>query len=297
MSLWSKIKSKFWKRPNTSALVPVDTSEIERMEAAADFYEMQEQAALPTGDRLVSLQNPLGEMRHTQGWNLQIESPLEAVLCLGDEDMPVLFSAASSYPILEKHYRAQKRLEVLPKPVRVDTDETYLGYLASRPSTEPVTLSLPPFADGKVNCWKEDDLVCASIRLPGPDGKTRIATTSAALDEHAIDVLGAELDGMDPIDAIDHSMQLATVLGAGALVSELAEAAPSILDLPGIERGEPVYGLLAPTGNPELAAVMALEQDAEHDDTAKAELSALAEVPSVKPLIAESKKRLRGARR
>jgi hypothetical protein len=40
-----------------------------------------------------------------------------------------------------------------------------------------VPVDLPPFAEGKIKCWKDGDNVICSIRFCSADGKPRVATT------------------------------------------------------------------------------------------------------------------------
>ena len=154
--------------------------------------------------------------------------------------------------------------------VRLDTEESYVDYLGERAATmeervdalehelaaheaDPyahvmgadIPLSLPPWAEGKVRCWREGDELLCSMRLPGPDGKVRIATTSTSLNGSAAEVCGyAMCAGVDAVDMLGAVPVLSEMLGAGGLLPRLAAAAPALLSRSEAYNGEAFVGVI-----------------------------------------------------
>lgn len=155
-------------------------------------------------------------------------------------------------------------------PVRLDTEESYVEYLGARAATiedrvddlerelsaheaDPyahwlgadVPLSLPPYAAGKVRCWREGDELLCSIRLPGPDGKPRIATTSTSVEGAVEEVCGyAAGAGVNTVDVLGVLPVLGSMLGAGGMIPRLAAAAPQLLNTSAAREGEVFVGVM-----------------------------------------------------
>jgi len=164
-----------------------------------------------------------------------------------------------------------------------------------------VPLSLPPYARGKVHCWEDEGGVCCSLRLRGPDGKVRFATTCTPLEPHTQDVLGYVSEaGIEPGDVLGALPLLARMLGGGSLVPQLAKAAPQIIALPGVKvQDGPVFGKLVAPGSAPLAATMALMQAAQRGDRdARDEATDLAATGdgAVDHLISDAARRLNAGR-
>lgn len=121
---------------------------------------------------------------------------------------------------------------------------------------ERVPLSLPPWADGKIDCWQDGEIIYCSIRVPSPDGKPRILTTSTPAARHIEEVLGYASDaGVDPVEVMGVLPVLAQILGGGSLVSQLSRAAPQMM-----ADGAPFIARVTPVCAPDIAAVTALLQ-------------------------------------
>ncbi|SRR5579862_546966 len=125
---------------------------------------------------------------------------------------------------------------------------------------DKIPLSLHPESEGKVDAWQDGCDIFCSIRLCGPDGKVRIATTSSPAERHADEVAKyASEAGVDPVTVMGVLPALAQVLGGGALVSQLCQAAPGLMARPEVLQGSFV-GLVTPKGDAEVASVMMLLQ-------------------------------------
>jgi hypothetical protein len=159
-----------------------------------------------------------------------------------------------------------------------------------------VPLSLAPWAEGKIDCWRDGDEIYCSVRLPGPDGRVRIATTTTPVAKHVDEVLSyAEDAGVDSVDLLGGEVLhgLAEILGGGALVTQICRAAPCLLERPEVVQGVFV-GVVTPAGDPCTAAAMALLQLCQKPGASDAcfEVEALKKTPAGAKLIAEAQKRL-----
>jgi len=126
---------------------------------------------------------------------------------------------------------------------------------------DEIPLSLPPGTEKNVRAWQDGSLICCSMRLPGPDGKVRIATTSTPAERHVEEVMGYVVDAnIDPMEVMGTLPLMAQILGAGALVTQIAAAAPELLAQPEVKAGKPFVGKVTPVSDPAVAAVMALLQ-------------------------------------
>jgi hypothetical protein len=168
-----------------------------------------------------------------------------------------------------------------------------------------VPLSLAPWAEGKIDCWRDGDEIYCSVRLPGPDGRVRIATTTTPVAKHVDEVLSyAEDAGVDSVDLLGGDEDggvlhgLAEILGGGALVTQICRAAPCLLERPEVAvqgSGAGAFvGVVTPVGDPGMAAAMALLQLCQKPGASDAcfEVEALKKTPAGAKLIAEAQKRL-----
>lgn len=261
---------------------------------------------------------------------------LESVLadCVDDDGDLFRVPGPMRFPMLCRLYRQHRSAMPDPRPVRVDTEQTYALYRAGRHGYASavaelaqaladhaadghggrvdsgrlralasdlsqlrdeivgaeVPLSLPPYARGKVHCWEDGTGVCCSIRLPGPDGRPRIATTCTPIEPHVHDVLGYVEDaGIDPGCVLGALPTIARMLGGGSLIPQLAKVAPQLLAHPDVhDQDEPVFGKMVANGSASLAAVMALMQAAQlGDHDAQDEMAALAVAASEDDALAD----------
>jgi hypothetical protein len=129
--------------------------------------------------------------------------------------------------------------------------------IAAAEQAKKIDLWLPKWCDGLVHAWREGDFVCASIRIPGRDGETRICTSMTPvvrcveeMSRHASEarVNGADIMGVLPA--------MGCCLGAGTLVKEMASAAEDICDQ--CVGAEPFVCRIEPKAKPSLAAMIAL---------------------------------------
>lgn len=143
----------------------------------------------------------------------------------------------------------------------------------------PVPLSLPSWAQGKVECWEQDGELRTTIKLPPivAGGSIRLATTGTPLRKHMAEVAGYAIEeGVHDILGGGIGSGVARVLGSGSLVPELCRAAPALLAHPAAIHGCPLIGVMKPNANPTIAAAMSLYQKADRGHKgAKRELSML----------------------
>lgn len=184
-------------------------------------------------------------------------------------------------------------------------DEDILGEEAARAVETAKTggsripLSLPPASADKVECWQDGDEILCSIKLPGPDGRIRIATTGSPAERHVEEaVTYAEEAGIAPVDVVGILPVMAQSLGGGALVTQLAAAAPHLLSRPEVLAGAPFVGRVTPRSDPALAATAALEQLRQRGHAQAAnEMARLAAIPEGAVLVGRAVERLaRGQR-
>ena len=173
-----------------------------------------------------------------------------------------------------------------------------------------VPVDLPPFAEGKIKCWKDGDNVICSIKFSSADGSLRIATMAARPKVDVEDVAGwAARSGLDPVVVLGVLPDLADVACGKRLVRDVAGAAlkahrrydvrvmgedaePLLLTNPGEEDVAPLAALMyveqqADAGNPQAKREMNLLQVAAETDLGK-KIAA--------PVLAESTKRLDAGR-
>jgi hypothetical protein len=162
-----------------------------------------------------------------------------------------------------------------------------------------VPLSLAPWAEGKIDAWRNGDEIYCSVRLPGPDGCPRIATSSTPVERHLDEVMNyADEAGVNAVEILGVLHGLAEVLGGGALVTQICCAAPGLLERPEA-MGGCFVGVVTPAGDPAMAAAMALLQLCQKPGAAGAdacyEVEAIKKTPAGAKLIAEAQVRLKKA--
>lgn len=122
-----------------------------------------------------------------------------------------------------------------------------------------ITLYMPAHFDGLLEAWDGGDCICASIALPGADGKARIATSvepkDKAIAEMARHAAEADVPGPAIVGMIPH---MGCVLGAATAIKEMAAAAPSILAQPQAQGQAPFVVRIEPKASPALCALAAL---------------------------------------
>lgn len=134
-----------------------------------------------------------------------------------------------------------------------------------------VPLDLPPFAEGKIKCWRDGEYVVCSIRFGTVGGAVRIATMAAKPSYDAESVAGwAARAGVNPITILGVLPDIADVACGKKLVKEVAGAALAAqrrLDVCGMDGDdEPVViPNTADTAAP-VAALMYVEQQADAGD-------------------------------
>jgi hypothetical protein len=176
-----------------------------------------------------------------------------------------------------------------------------------------VPLNLPPFAEGKIDCWRDGDHVICSIRFLAADGGKRVATMAAKpradVDEAAKWALES---GVEPAAVLGALEDVTSVVCGQRLVQDVAGAALRAherFDVCGMEEADEEAEPLVLVGAPEegtapLAALMYLEQRAQAGDLqAQRErelIERAAKTPSGRkiaaPLIEEARARLGAGR-
>lgn len=154
---------------------------------------------------------------------------------------------------------------------------------AAKKGGEPVPLSLPPWMEGAVECVQDGDEIRCSMRLPGPDGRVRIATTGTSAAKAVEDVVGYVEDaGVHPAEVLGVLLSLAQMLGGGGLIPQLAQVAPSLISQAEVlGQDRPLFAKMKSASDPTLASLMALYQSCQQGDRqACDELARLAAVAS-----------------
>jgi hypothetical protein len=171
-----------------------------------------------------------------------------------------------------------------------------------------VPVDLPPFAQGKVDCWRSGDQVVCSVRFLTADGKKRVATMAARprVDGEEAAALAFEA-GVEPAMVIGAVQDAAEVACGKRLVRETARGALSMqkrAEVLGMEEGgggEPLLFVRQPDESAApLAALMEVEQRAQAGDRqARREMGIIeraAQTPAGRqiaaPLVAEARARL-----
>lgn len=129
---------------------------------------------------------------------------------------------------------------------------------------EPIALPMRACAEGKIECWQDGPEILCSIRLPGPDGIVRVATSATPAADAVEETLGCAIaEDLEPDEVIIIVPPMAQVLGASELVPEICGVA---LELLGCSGGAPFVGVMLPAADPATAAAMALLQRCQGGD-------------------------------
>lgn len=176
---------------------------------------------------------------------------------------------------------------------------------------QPVPISVPDYAEGKVNCWQgADDAILVSIRFAMPDGSPRIATMGSRpmIDEESI-VGWAEKQGIEPMVILGLAPTVAAVVTGKRLMRDAAAAALEAQDHPDVSlmhasTNEPVVLIGFGESTAPLAALMYLQQRADSGDMQALKemtlMNAAAKTPIgqrvAAPLLAEASRRLNQGR-
>lgn len=176
---------------------------------------------------------------------------------------------------------------------------------------QPVPISVPDYAEGKVNCWQgADDAILVSIRFAMPDGSPRIATMGSKplIDEESI-VGWAEKQGLEPMVILGLAPTVAAVVTGKRLMRDAAAAALEAQEHPDVNMmhagtDEPVVMIGFGESTAPLAALMYLQQRADTGDMQALKemtlMNAAAKTPVgqrvAAPLLAEASRRLNQGR-
>jgi len=157
---------------------------------------------------------------------------------------------------------------------------------------DEIPMSLPPGTEKHVKVWQDGGQICCSMRLPGPDGKVRIATASSPVERHVEEVLCYTEDGdVNPMEVMGALPMMAQILGGGSLVTQIAAAASELLARPEVKAGKPFVGKVTPVSDPAVAAIMALLQMCRAGDKrALKEVKKLRAMPGSDALFAAAQK-------
>jgi hypothetical protein len=171
-----------------------------------------------------------------------------------------------------------------------------------------VPLDLPDFAQGKVKCWRDGDMIVVSLRFATVDGTPRYATMAGKPRVDTDDVLGwAQRAGVDPVTILGAAMDLADVACGKRLVRDAAQAALSAqrrIDVVGMSLVDDPVVLTNVEGDEEqapLAALMYVQQRANAGDKqAQHEMSLIETAAKTKrgkevaaPLLKQARERLK----
>lgn len=133
---------------------------------------------------------------------------------------------------------------------------------AAAEQAKRLNIWLPPRYDGLIEAWREDESVCASLRLPGPDGEVRICTTLEPVRKCVEEMARhASEAGVPASTVLGVLPMMGCYLGAGTAIKEVAAAAPAILKRPEASRKEPFYVRIEPKASPALCALAALANE------------------------------------
>lgn len=170
-----------------------------------------------------------------------------------------------------------------------------------------IPINIPPFAEGKVKCWKDGDFVICSMKFEGPDGAARFATMASKpkIDEQSVESWAVR-NGVNPVDLLGMLDDAADVACGKRLVRDTARAALRAQECDDVKdmRDEPVLLGSSGDGSAPLAALMYVQQRADAgDDQAQNEMSKIRLAAQTKsgrviaaPLLDEADRRLSDAK-
>jgi hypothetical protein len=122
-----------------------------------------------------------------------------------------------------------------------------------------VDLWMPRRFEGKLEAWREGNMVCASMALPGRDGDVRICTSFEPVGKCVDEMARHASETNAPTEAILGVLPaMGCVLGAGTALKEMAAAAPAIIARPEAQVKLPFVVRIEPKTSPNLAALTML---------------------------------------
>ncbi len=190
------------------------------------------------------------------------------------------------------------RVQALEEAFQRHVGQSVLGFVDSALTQAVcggtrVPLFLPHWAEGKIDCWQDGSEVLCTVRLPGPDGRVRLATTGSDVGRFVDEVVGcAAVAGAEVDDVATYGPVLAQVLAGESLIPQLCRAAPDLLSTRASHAGEVLVGALFSTSDPDISAVMSLLQRCQRGDRrARAELDAMCR-SGMEDLVANALERL-----
>ena len=138
--------------------------------------------------------------------------------------------------------------------------------LADAERDKRVPLQLPAWMEGTWDCWREGDVVCCSLALPGKRGEVRICTSLTPVGPHVFEVArAARVVGAGDLGPyLGVLPTVAAMRAGGSLLPRMAAAAPALIDMD--EGDEVLVGTLVAMNHPSRAALMALLQRAQFGD-------------------------------
>lgn len=170
-----------------------------------------------------------------------------------------------------------------------------------------IPINVPPFAEGKVKCWKDGDFVICSMKFEGPDGAARFATMASKpkIDEQSVESWAVR-NNIDPVDLLGMLDDAADVACGKRLVRDTARAALRAQECDDVKDmdDEPVLLGSNGSGSAPLAALMYVQQRADAGDgQAQSEMSKIRLAAQTKsgrviaaPLLDEADRRLSEAK-
>jgi len=121
-----------------------------------------------------------------------------------------------------------------------------------------VEMYMPKRYQGLVTAWREGDNVCASLLLPGKDGKVKICTSLEPIVKCVEEMSRHAAESGAASAVIGALPAMGCVLGAGTIMKEIAAAAPAIVERPEATQAKPFIIRIEPKVNPALCALAML---------------------------------------
>ena len=163
--------------------------------------------------------------------------------------------------VVEQHARQRKHTGKAPNMSAWDAilGEAQDIAAASAGDDNMIPLKLAPWANGKIQCWREGDLICCSLRASDRKGNKGIVMSSTPIEDHADDVARYVANsGVNPVDILGMTTHLACMLGGGGLATQLAQATPQLLAAHVAARAPVTTHKIVAATDPSIAAIMGL---------------------------------------
>lgn len=137
-------------------------------------------------------------------------------------------------------------------------DDAYVALIANAArGGERVNLGLPRSMRGKIECWRDGDEILLSVRLANG-----IVTTGCSIDDHFAEVVHtAEIVGCCGEDALIVGAKLAPAVAGTRLLNDICRVGATLSEVRGT-----CIGVLRPSADPGLAAMMGLLQRCQQGD-------------------------------